>query len=51
LEGDKNQITFSKGATGESKVFQIDMLTEEEKKDLQFFVVLGENDRVKIVSN
>jgi len=51
LEGEKNQITFTKGVTGESKIFLIDMLTEEEKKDLQFFVSLGENDKVRIMGN
>lgn len=35
--------------TEETKVLSTSKLSEEDKKDLQFYLSIGENDRVKIV--
>lgn len=47
-EGDKNKITFSKKNSDEVKVIDL-ALSEEDKKKLQFCVVVGEMESVKIV--
>ena len=46
MEGEK--ITFSKKNSDEKRVIDL-KIGEEEKKKLQFFVVLGESDSVRIV--
>lgn len=49
LEGSNDQVCFTKKNTDLKRVVSLGSMSEEDKKKLQFFVVLAESDSVKIV--
>ena len=51
FESEKETITFSKVGTTEIKVLSTSNLNSADKTDLQFFISIGENDRVRIVDS
>ena len=51
MNGDKNELVFEKKGSELKRIVSLSPLSEEQKKKLQFFVVLAEGDEVKIINS